>query len=187
MRIDCFICNPPYGTQDNPQLCYRIMNQMKKYRAVVISPPAPIFKVFYFKLTSIEHVKFPGIDMTTAISTINDNKPKMFEKKYKYKSSSNPTQFYIHARQCFSGSMKTKYGIKVRKIGIEKECKEKTYLIMTDTERDFINRLIDETDLTFWAKLYQRSINGPRFLVPNLLAKTKYAYLVEEVKNNDKD
>ena len=58
---------------------------------------------------------------------------------------------------------------------------------MTDTEREFINKLIDETDLTFWSKLYRRSINGPRFLVPNLLAKTKYAYLVEEVKNNDKD
>lgn len=187
MKIDCFICNPPYGTQDNPQLCCRIMRQMKNYRAVVISPPAPIFKVFYFKLTSIEQVKFPGIDMSTAISTINDNKPKMFEKKYKYKTSSNPTQFYIQARQTFSGCMKTKYSLKVRKIGIEKECKEKTYLKMTDTERDFINKLIDETDLTFWVELYKSGINGPRFLVPNLLAKTKYAYLVEEVKNNDKD
>ena len=187
MKIDCFICNPPYGTQDNPQICCRIMRQMKNYRAVVISPPPPIFKVFYFKLTSIEQVKFPGIDMSTAISTINDNKPKMFEKKYKYKTSSNPTQFYIQARQTFSGFIKTKYCLKVRKIGIEKECKEKTYLKMTDTERDFINKLIDETDLTFWVELYKCCINGPRFLVPNLLAKTKYAYLVEEVKNNDKD
>lgn len=185
MIISCFICNPPYGTQDNPQLCCRIMKQMKNYRAVVISPPPPIFNAFYFKLTSIEQVKFPGIDMSTAISTINDNKPKMFEKKYKYKTSKTPTQFYIQTMQTFSGSHKTKYGIKVRKIGIEKECKNKTYLIMTDTEREFINKLIDETDMTFWSKLYQRSINGPRFLVPNLLAKTKYAYLVEEVKNNE--
>lgn len=185
MRIDCFIMNPPYGTQDNPQLCCRIMKQMKNYRAVVISPPSPIFNVFYFKLTSIEQVKFPGIDMSTAISTINDNKPKMFEKKYKYKTSSKPTQFYIQTRQSFSGCYRTKYSLKVRKIGIEKECKYKTYLIMTDTEREFINKLIDETDLTFWTKLFQLSINGPRFLVPNLLAKTKYAYLVEEVKNNE--
>lgn len=185
MRIDCFICNPPYGTQDNPQLCCRIMKQLKNYRAVVISPPAPIFNVFYFKLTSIEQVKFPDIDMTTAISTINDNKPKMFEKKYKYKTYNTPTQFYIQTRQTFSGFHKTKYSIKVRKIGIEKECKDKTYLKMIDTEREFINKLIDETDLTFWSKLFQRSMNGPRFLVPNLLAKTKYAYLVEEVKNNE--
>ena len=185
MRISCFICNPPYGTQDNPQLCCRIMKQLKNYRAVVISPPPPIFNAFYFKLTSIEQVKFPGIDITTAISTINDNKPKMFEKKYKYKTSTNPTQFYIQTRQTFSGCHKTKYSIKVRKIGVEKECKDKTYLKMTDVEREFINKLIDETDLTFWSKLYQRSMNGPRFLVPNLLAKTKYAYLVEEVKNNE--
>ena len=182
MKIDCFIMNPPYGTQDNPQLCCRIMKQMKNYRAVVISPPPPIFNAFYFNVTTIEQVKFPGIDMTTAISTINDNKPKMFEKKYKYKTSTNTSQFYIQTRQTFSGCCNTKYSLKVRKIGIEKECKDKTYLMMTDTEREFINKLIDETDLTFWAKLYQRSINGPRFLVPNLLAKTKYAYLVEEVK-----
>ena len=185
MRIDCFIMNPPYGTQDNPQLCCRIMKQIKNYRAVVISPPPPIFNAFYFNLTSIEQVKFPGIDMTTAISTINDNKPKIFEKKYRYKTSRKPTQFYIQTRQTFSGSYRTKYSIKVRKIGIEKECKDKTYLIMTDIERDYINKLIDETDLTFWAELYRHSINGPRFLVPNLLAKTKYAYLVEEVKNNE--
>ena len=185
MRIDCFIMNPPYGTQDNPQLCCRIMKPLKKYRAVVISPPPPIFNAFYFNVTSIEQVKFPGIDMATAISTINDNKPKMFEKKYKYKTSNTPTQFYIHTRQPFAGSMKTKYGLKVRKIGVEKECGDKTYLKLTDTEREFINKLIDETDLTFWTKLFQRSQNGPRFLVPNLLAKTKYAYLVEEVKNNE--
>lgn len=30
MRIDCFIMNPPYGTQDNPRLCCRIMKQIKK-------------------------------------------------------------------------------------------------------------------------------------------------------------
>lgn len=185
MKIDCFICNPPYGSQDNPQLCCRIMKQIKNYRAVVISPPPPIFNAFYFNLTSIEQVKFPGIDMTTAISTINDNKPKMFDKKYKYKTSSKPTQFYIHTRQTFVGMEKTKYGLKVRKFGVEKECVEKTYLDITDKEYVFINKLIDETDLTFWTKLYQRSINGPRFLVPNLLAKTKYAYLVEEVKNNE--
>lgn len=185
MRISCFICNPPFGTQDNPQLCCRIMKQLKNYRAVVISPPPPIFNVFYFKLTSIEQVKFPGIDMTTAIYTINDNKPKMFEKKYKYKTSTNPTQFYIQSFQTFSGTEKSKMGVKVRKIGVEKECKYKTYLNITDDEYVFINKLIDETDLTFWTKLFQRSQNGPRFLVPNLLAKTKYAYLVEEVKNNE--
>ena len=125
--------------------------------------------------------------MSNAISTINDNKQKMFEKKYKYKTSSNPTQFYIQSAQSFGCNEKLKYGVKVRKIGIEKECKNKTYLDITDAERDFINKLIDETDLTFWAKLFRRSMNGPRFLVPNLLAKTKYAYLVKEVKNNDKD
>lgn len=185
MKISCFICNPPYGTQDNPQLCCRIMKQMKNYRAVVISPPPPIFNAFYFNLTSIEQVKFPGIDMTTAISTINDNKPKMFDKKYKYKTSSIPTQFYIQSFQTFCGTEKSKMGVKVRKIGVEKECKHKTYLDITDKEYIFINKLIDETDLTFWTKLFQRSKNGPRFLVPNLLAKTKYAYLVEEVKNNE--
>ena len=68
-----------------------------------------------------------------------------------------------------------------------KRGKNEIYLDITDEERDFINKLIDETDLTFWAKLFRRSMNGPRFLVPNLLAKTKYAYLVKEVKNNDKD
>ena len=125
--------------------------------------------------------------MTTAISTINDNKPKMFEKKYKYKTSSNPTKFYIQSFQNFSGTEKSKMGVKVRKIGIEKECKNKTYLNITDDEYVFINKLIDETDLTFWVELYKRGMNGPRFLVPNLLSKTKYAYLVEEVKNNDKD
>ena len=183
MKISCFICNPPYGTQDNPQLCCRIMKQMKNYRAVVISPPPPIFNAFYFNVTSIEQVKFPGIDMTTAISTINDNKPKMFEKKYKYKTSNTPTQFYIQSYQSFCET--EKMGVKVRKIGIEKECKHKTYLNITDDEYVFINKLIDETDLTFWSKLFHRSQNGPRFLVPNLLAKTKYAYLVEEVKNNE--
>lgn len=185
MRISCFICNPPYGTRDNPQLCCRIMKQLKNYRAVVISPPPPIFNAFYFKLTSIEQVKFPGIDMTTAISTINDNKPKMFEKKYKYKTSNTPTQFYIQPFQTFCETEKSKIGVKVRKIGLEKECKYKTYLNITYDEYVFINKLIDETDLTFWTKLFQRSQNGPRFLVPNLLAKTKYAYLVEEVKNNE--
>lgn len=185
MKIDCFICNPPYGTRDNRQLCCRILKQMKNYRAVVISPPAPIFNAFYFKVTSIEQVKFPGIDISTAISTINDNKPKMFDKKYKYKTSSKPTQFYIHSAATFGRNYKLKFGVKVRKNGVEKECKHKTYLDITDKEYVFINKLIDETDLTFWAKLYQRSMNGPKFLVPNLLAKTKYAYLVEEVKNNE--
>lgn len=158
MIIDCFICNPPYGTQDNPQLCCRIMKQIKNYRAVVISPPPPIFNAFYFNLTSIEQVKFPGIDMTTAISTINDNKPKMFEKKYKYKTSSKPTQFYIQTRQTFSGCYRTKYSLKVRKIGIEKECKNKTYLIMTDTERDFIQWMNTDTKAQFFIKFIRTTL-----------------------------
>lgn len=114
--------------------------------------------------------------------TIN---PKYLKRNIDIKLQENQRSFYIQTRQTFSGSYRTKYSIKVRKIGIEKECKDKTYLIMTDIERDYINKLIDETDLTFWAELYRSSINGPRFLVPNLLAKTKYAYLVEEVKNNE--
>lgn len=182
MRIDCFICNPPYGNHDDPQLCCRIMKRLKPYRAVVISPPPPIFNAFYFEVTSIEKMKFPGIDMITAISTINDNKPKMFDKKYRYKTSKKPTEFYINATQFLGDSGKSKIGIKIRKIGVDKECGYKTYLNITDKERDFINKLIDETDLTFWAELYSRCLNGPRFLVPNLIAKTKYAYLVEEVK-----
>lgn len=108
----------------------------------------------------------------------------MFEKKYQYIFSSKPTQFYIQKNQTFCCT-RNKYGVKIRKIGVEKECKAKKYLDITDKERDFVNKLIDETDLSFYEKLYEHQMNGPKFLVPNLLAKTKYAYLVKEVKNND--
>lgn len=184
MIIDCFIMNPPYGNDDNPQLCCRVLKKIKHNRAVIICPPAPIFNSLYFQITSLEQVFFPEIDINVAIGTINDNKEVLFEKKYKYKTSNKPTMYYIHTRQPFAGSAKTKYGLKVRKIGVQKECGDKTYLDINDTEMNFINKLVDETNMDFWSKIYTHA-NGPRFLVPNLLAKTKYAYLVEEVKNED--
>ncbi len=102
----------------------------------------------------------------------------MFEKKYQYIFSSKPTQFYIQKNQ---HCIRNQYGVKIRKIGVEKECKAKKYLDITDKERDFVNKLIDETDLSFYEKLYKHSMNGPKFLVPNLIAKTKYKYMVKEV------
>ena len=122
------------------------------------------------------------IDVVTIIITINDNKENMFKTQYRYIFSSTPTDFYIQNRQPFAGSVNTKYGLKIRKIGVEKECDCKTYLKMTDEERDFINKMIDDTDMSFWQTLYEKGANGPRFLVPNLIAKTKYKYLVKEVK-----
>lgn len=122
------------------------------------------------------------IDCSTVIVTINDNKENMFKKQYRYVFSPTPTDFYIQNRQSFSGYIKTKYGLKIRKIGVDKECGCKCYLKMTDVERDFINKMIDDTDMSFWQALYGNSINGPRFLVPNLLANTPYKYLVKEVK-----
>lgn len=113
----------------------------------------------------------------------------MIKKKFYLKRNINTKllislQCIIYTRQPFAGSSKTKYGLKVRKIGVQKECGDKTYLDINDTEMNFINKLVDETNMDFWSKIYTHA-NGPRFLVPNLLAKTKYAYLVEEVKNED--
>lgn len=106
----------------------------------------------------------------------------MFEKQYRYKKSDKITDFYIQSDQVFDGSMKSKMGIKVRKMGIEKECKHKVFLNITNDDYIYINKLIDNTDFGFWPDLYKRSQHGPKFLVPNLLAKTDHAYLVEEVK-----
>lgn len=185
MKIDCFICNPPFGDSKNPNICCKILNKMKNYRAVIIATPPSVFRSLYFHITTLEKVVFPLIHVVTIIITMNDNKENMFKKQYRYIFSSTPTKFYIQIRQNFVGCIKTKYGLKIRKIGVEKECNKKYYLNITDEERNFINKLIDETDITFWSELYGNSINGPRFLVPNLLSKTKYAYLVKEVKNND--
>ena len=112
--------------------------------------------------------------------------PYMFEKKYKYKTSQNPTQFYIQKDQSLLGRT-SRYALKIRKIGVEKECNRKTYLNITDKEYNEINKLIDSEnfDFDFWWRIFYHEKNGPKFLVPNLLAKTKYAYLVEEVKNNE--
>ena len=64
---------------------------------------------------------------------------------------------------------------------MKKNVKQKKYLDITDKERDFVNKLIDETDLSFYEKLYEHTMNGPKFLVPNLIAQTEYKYMVKEV------
>lgn len=179
LKIDLFLMNPPYGDSKNPQLCCRILNKIKNKRAVIIAPPPSVFYSLYFYITSLEIVKFPMIVCSTIIVTINDNKENMFKKQYRYVFSPTPTDFYIQNRQTFAG---TKYGLKIRKIGVDKECECKYYLKITDVERDFINKMIDDTDMSFWQALYDNSINGPRFLVPNLIANTQYKYLVKEVK-----
>lgn len=186
MRIDCFIMNPPYGNNDDTQLGCRILSKIKTKRAVIICPPTLLFKTLYFQMTTVEPVCFPNIKRNTNIATINDTMPYMFEKKYKYKTSSQPTQFYIQKDQSLLGRT-SRYALKIRKIGVEKECNRKTYLNITDKEYNEINKLIDSEnfDFDFWWRIFYHEKNGPKFLVPNLLAKTKYAYLVEEVKNNE--
>lgn len=182
LKIDLFLMNPPYGSDSNPMLCWLILKKLIKYKTIVICPPAPAFKVLYFIMNDIEKVDFPGIDCGTAIFSINNGKP-LFDKKYKYKTTNKKTDYYIQRRQTFSGTKASKYGIKVRKVGVERECKDKQYLDITEEEYRFINKLIDESDIEMYRDLYRNSINGPRFLVPNLLSKTDHAYLVEEVKN----
>lgn len=130
-------------------------------------------------MNDIEKVVFPGIIWNTIIITINNGKP-LFDKKYKYKTTNKKTDFYIQRRQIITSS--SKYSLKVRKIGVEKECKDKQYLDITYDDYLYINKLIDESNIDFFMKLFYRILNGPRFLVPNLLAKTDHAYLVEEVK-----
>lgn len=58
MRIDNFICNPPYGSyRDN--ICSRILEKMKNKTAIIIAPPPIIFHKLYFQMTEIESVDFP--------------------------------------------------------------------------------------------------------------------------------
>lgn len=58
MKIDNFICNPPYGAYGDT-ICSRILEKMKNKTAIIIAPPPTIFHKLYFQMTEIESVDFP--------------------------------------------------------------------------------------------------------------------------------
>lgn len=98
MKIDCFICNPPFGDKENTRLCTNIINCLKNFRVSCISTYGGVCGVID-KLTFIESAGwrnevFPEADTWTYIWTMNDKKEVLYPIIHKLKIIKNGKYFF---------------------------------------------------------------------------------------------
>lgn len=177
MRIDCFICNPPFGSRENTSLGINVMNKLNKSFCIVICPPNLVFHSLYKNIQYMESINFPNIGTNIGMFVL-ENKKGLFDKLYVYKRANKETKYCVESMN----KVRSNKAMKIRKIGKDKTPKRKKYLDITEEEYNGINEIIENYDFSLWRALYKDNMTGPRFLIPTILAETKYNYLVEEVK-----
>lgn len=172
MKIDCFICNPPYN-----RICYKILEALKEKYVITINSGSAIMRKCCNKVTFAQYIKFPNIVFPIGLFEMNPQKKPIFEKLYRFKCVEK-SDFYVSqrfgARSIFSLTITNK-----------RPYSKKLFLNISNVnEMNEINDYINKNYVPYneWIKIYATSPTGLFWLVPTILAETKYNYLVEEMK-----
>ena len=175
MRIDCFICNPPFGDKKCSTVGKEIVKHIKEYKSVLICGPTNVSSYALTNITSVENVNFPNIDYGTGIFTLNMGET-LYKNHYRIKQHLK-TNFWVKE---FGLHNKIKEPLVIKNKDKTNE-KNRFYLDITNQQFIELNEILknEETNYEEWLKMYSRQLRTPKWIYAEIFNKYGYTNLVE--------
>lgn len=178
MKIDFFVCNPPFGDQRSTQIGKKIIKNLTVYKTVVICGPSNIVHCGLTFISSYENCDFPNIDFGTGIFTMNMG-DSLYKNHYIIKTQ-NKSNFFIKVYGIHNKVFEHLY---IRTGG--KTADENKFFLDIDQQQFIkINEILklEEQNYSDWLKMYSKMLRAPQWIYADILYKYGYTNLVEKIK-----
>lgn len=178
MKIDFFVCNPPFGDQRSSQIGKKIIKNLTVYKTVVICGPSNIVPYGLTFISSYENCDFPNIDFGTGIFTMNIG-DSLYKNHYRIKTQ-NKSNFFIKVYGIHNKVFEHLY---IRTGG--KTADENKFFLDIDQQQFIkINEILklEEQNYSDWLKMYSKMLRAPQWIYADILYKYGYTNLVEKIK-----
>lgn len=178
MRIDFFVCNPPFGDQKCSTVGKEIVKHIKEHKAVLICGPTNITSYTLTHITSVENENFPNIDYGTGIFTLNLGEA-LYKNHYRIKTTTK-SNFWVKE---FGLHNKIKEPLVIKNNDKSKE-NNRFYLDITNQQFIELNGILKKEEQNYeeWLKMYSRQLRTPKWIYAEIFNKYGYTNLVERKK-----